>query len=266
MINSTGRKKFIGFSFVFYLGIFYGGINLYLNDKLRAEMEAIISSGRRKEERKVIHERLAGSYEKKTEKFEIRNQFNKYRRVLVSYAKGKTLECGVGTGRSLEFYKNDADVIGIDYDSKMLEQAKAKLDERAAHNISPDAKIVLTKLDCEELKENFPADFFDTVVDINNISCYDDYNKVYEGIKHVMKDDGIFVFLARGQSTFRPIQDFYKIFRPFVFMKQGQDLTINWSEFIEQDKDWEILYKERKNYGRTYIYVLKLHKNRNTKI
>jgi ubiquinone/menaquinone biosynthesis C-methylase UbiE len=261
MSNSTARKKFMPFSFAFYIGCFWGGINLFLNDKLRAEMEAIIKSGRRKEERKLIHERLAGSYEKKTEKFEVRNQFNKYRRVLISYARGKTLECGVGTGRSLEFYKPDADMIGIDYDSKMLEQAKAKLDERGDHNIDASAKIVLTKMDCEEIKQNFPADFFDTVVDINNFSAYDDYQKVYDGIKHVLKDQGIFLFMVRGESNWRLIQDFYKIFRPFVFMKQGQDLTVNWSEFIESDKDWEVLYKNRKNYGRTYIYVLKLNKN-----
>ena len=265
-MSSGSRKRFIGFSFVFYLGAFYGGINLYLNDKLRAEMESALKSGRKKEELKIIHDRLAGPYEKKTEKFEGRNQFNKYRRVLISYAKGKTLELGVGTGRSFEFYKDDADIIGIDYDAKMLEQAKQKLDEREGSNINPNAKIVLTKMDCEELIQIFPADYFDTVVEFNNFHCYNDYEKVYSGIKHVLKDQGIFLFLARGESTYRPLQDFYKMFRPFVFMKFGMNLTNNWSDLIENDKDWEILYKQRKNYGRTYLYVLKLNKNKNNKL
>ena len=86
------RKKHIGISFLFYIGAFYGGINLSLNDKLRAEMETILNSGRKKEEMKIIHDRLASSYEKKTEKREVRNQFNRYRRVLISYAKGQVLE------------------------------------------------------------------------------------------------------------------------------------------------------------------------------
>lgn len=257
----TSRKKFIGFSFVFYLGAFYGGINLFLNDKLRAEMEQVLNSGKRKEEYKMIHERLASSYEKKTEKFEARNQFNKYRRVLISYAKGKTLELGVGTGRSLEFYKDDADVIGVDYCEKMLDQAKEKLDDKKANNISEVAKFKLTKLDCEQISENFPKDYFDTIVDFNNFHCYDDYESVIKGIKTVLKDKGIFLFLARGESFYWPIIDFYKIFRPYVFMKFGQNLTINWQDLIENDKDWEVLFKERKNYGRTYLYVLKLNKD-----
>ena len=45
-------------------------------------------------------------------------------------------------------------------------------------------------------------------------------------------------------------------------MRKGQDLTINWADLVENDKDYEILYKERKNYGKTYIYILKLNKKR----
>jgi ubiquinone/menaquinone biosynthesis C-methylase UbiE len=243
------------------------GINLFINDKLRAEMEEILKSGRKKEEMLKIHDRIAGSYEKKTERFEVRNQFNKYRRILISYAKGKVLECGVGTGRSLEFYKEDADVIGVDYSSKMLEQAKEKLDEKEHFNINKNAKINLTKMDCEEdLKNNFKESYFDTVIDFNNFHCYYDYKKVYDNIKYVLKDGGIFVFLARGESNYVLIRDFYKFFVPYVFMKFGQNLTTNWSELIENDKDWEVLYKERKNYGRTYIYIVKLHKNNNNKL
>jgi SAM-dependent methyltransferase len=261
-IFSKGRKKFIGFSFFLYLGAFYCGINLYLNDKLRAEMEGIIAAGKKKEEMLKIHERNAPSYEKKTEKFEVRNQFNKYRRILTSYAKGKTLELGVGTGRSFEFYKDDAEVIGIDHSAKMLEQSMAKLDEKGDNNISEKIQIKMKQLDCEDLRDNFPSDYFDTVIDFNNFHCYYDYKKVYDNIKHILKDDGIFLFLARGESNFFLLRDFYNVFKPYVFMKFGMDLTTNWSEVIENDKDWEILYKERKNYGKTYIYILRHKKNR----
>ncbi len=261
-IFTSYRKKFIGVSFLFYIGAFFGGINLYLNDKLRAEMEGIIKAERKKEELKIIHERVAPSYEKKTENLEVRNQFNKYRRILVSYAKGKVLECGVGTGRTLEFYKSDADLIGIDYSAKMLEIAKHRIDNRELHNINKDSKIVLTNMDCEHLKDKFPENYFDSVVDINNFQAYHDYKKVYDGIKFVLKDEGLFLFMARGESNFFLIRDFYKIFLPCIFMRKGQDLTINWSELIEKDKDWEILHKERKNYGKTYIYILKLKKKK----
>lgn len=256
------KKRAIGVSFLIYLGAFGVGINLFLNDKMRAEMESVIKSGRKKEEMKIIHDRIAPSYEKKTEGLEIRCQFNKYRRILVSYATGKVLECGIGTGRSLEFYKKDAELVGIDYSPKMLEIAKNKLEDKEVNNINKSLKVDITTMDCEDIKENFSEGLFDCVVDINNFHSYNDYMKVYQGIKFVLKDQGLFLFMARGQSDWLIIRDFYKMFKPYVFIKYAQDLTIDWSQLIENDEDWEILFKARKNYGKTFIYVLKYNKSK----
>jgi len=38
----------------------------------------------------------------------------------------------------------------------------------------------------------------------------------------------------------------------------GYDLSNNWEEIFEKDKDFEIVYKNRKHSGRTYVMVLKL--------
>lgn len=258
------RQKFIGISFLGYLGAAYTCVYIYLNDKLRVEMNNAIKEGNKKQELFEIHERMAGSYEKKTENFEFRNQFLKYRRILISYAKGRVLELGVGTGRSLEFYKDDtSEIIAIDYSNKMLDQAKNKLDDREEHRILPNTNIKLIKMDCEDIVKHFGENSFDSVVDINNFHSYNDYEKVYSNIKQVLKNDGILLFLARGESDFFFLRDFYRFFKPFIFMKLGQDLSTNWTNLIENDKDWEILYKKRKNYGRTYIYILKLKKNNN---
>jgi ubiquinone/menaquinone biosynthesis C-methylase UbiE len=259
--RGASRTKFIGYSFFFYMGALYCGVNLYLNDKLRAEMKQLEDEDRKKEYIIDLNDRIAHNYEKKTENFEFRNQFNKYRRVLISYAKGNVLELGIGTGRSLEFYKQDTKIIGIDFSPKMLEIAEDKLKNRDDFNIPQEIDIKLMLMDCENLK--FEDNSFDTVVDINNFQCYYDYEKVLKNIKKVLKDNGIFIFLAKGESDFLIIRDFYKLFKPFVFMKFGQNLAINWKEIFEADKDFEILFKDRKNYGRTYIYVLKLHKNEN---
>ena len=51
-----------------------------------------------------IHEKSAESYDKNIEHRELSNKMNTYRRVLLSYAEGKVLEVGVGTGRCLKFY------------------------------------------------------------------------------------------------------------------------------------------------------------------
>jgi ubiquinone/menaquinone biosynthesis C-methylase UbiE len=253
------KPKFIDLSFFLYLGGFYCAITLFINDKLRADAREIEKKGKKKEAMLEIHDRIANSYEKKTERFEFRNQFHKYRRILVSYAKGKVLECGVGTGRSLEFYKDDCNVIAIDHSSKMLEKAKERLDDPEFNDIK-NKNIELRQMDCEDLK--FGDNSFDTVVDINNFQAYYNPEQVMKEIKRVLKDNGVLVFLARGESEFTIIKHFYTIFKPYVFMKTAQDLTKNWESFIEGDKDWEIMFKQRKNYGRTYVYVLKLHKDK----
>jgi ubiquinone/menaquinone biosynthesis C-methylase UbiE len=255
-----GKPKFIDLNFFLYLGGFYFATTLFLNDKLRAEIKALEKQGKRKETLQEIHDRIASSYEKKTENFEFRNQIHKYRRILISYAKGDVLECGVGTGKSLEFYKDDCKVIAIDHAPKMLEKAKEKLDDKEFFDIK-NRNVELRVMDCEGIE--YPEGSFDTVVDINNFQTYNDPSKVMENIKRVLKDNGILVFLARGESDFAIVKHFYRIYKPYQFMKFGQDLTINWENFIEKDGNWEVLFKQRKNYGRTYIYVLKLHKENN---
>ena len=223
-IPST-KKRFIGVSFFGYLAVFFGFINLYLNDKLRAEMEKTEETGKKKEKFKEIHERNALTYEKKTEFIEFKNQINKYRRILLSFAKGKVLETGVGTGRSLEFYKNDVnEVICVDYSVKMLEQAIEKYENKEDFRIKHN-NIKFTIMDVENL--GFDDNSFDCVVDFMNLHCYNDYKLVIKNIKTVLKDNGIFIVLARGESDYFFIKDFYKVFKPFFYLKQGLIFNYN---------------------------------------
>jgi ubiquinone/menaquinone biosynthesis C-methylase UbiE len=213
------KKKFLGLNFFAYMGLFFGWVNLYLNDKLRADMEKVEENGARKEKLKEIHQRNAGSYEKKTNFFEVRNSINKYRRILLSWAKGRVLDVGVGTGRNLEYYKNDVtELICIDYSSKMLEQAIEKFDNKEEFRIK-DIDVKFNLMDAEELK--FEDNSFDCVVDFFNMHSYNDYNLVIKNIKRVLKDQGIFIVSARGESNYFLVKDFYKMFKPYFFMKQG---------------------------------------------
>ncbi len=263
---SNTRKKFLGASFFIYLGGFYGGINLLINDKLRADMEKILEKQIKKKKLHEIHDLMAANYEKKTDNFEFRNQYNKYRRILYSYAKGRCLEVGVGTGRSLEFYKSDVSLIAIDYSKKMLEFAKEKLEDREIYRIPKNLNCELMNIDGEAMEKEFGENHFDTIVDFNNFHSYCNPDIIYNNIKKVLKPEGVFIFHARGESDFQFIRDFYKMFRPTFFMRRGQDVTQNWSNYFEKDDDWEILYKNRKNYGRTYIYIIKLKSKKNEDI
>ena len=215
----ANKKKLVGVSFFIYLGMFFGWVNLYLNDKLRADMEKVEKNGNKKEKLKEIHQRNAGSYEKKTNFFEFRNQINKYRRVLLSWAQGRVLELGVGTGRSLEYYKKDVtDLVCVDYSPKMLEQAIEKYENKEENRITnSNAKFSL--MDVERL--SFDESSFDCVVDFMNMHSYNDYRLVIENIKRVLKDNGVFIVIARGESSYFMVKDFYRIFKPYFFMKQG---------------------------------------------
>lgn len=263
---NSNRKKFLGASFFVYLGGFYVGVNFLINDKLRADMDKIIEKGIKKDRLHEIHDLMAPNYEKKTENFEFRNQYNKYRRILYSYAKGKCLELGVGTGRSFEFYKDDVDLTAVDYSRKMLNIAQEKLEDREINRIPKNLKCEIKELDGEDIEKEFSENYFDSVVDFNNFHSYCNPNLVYNGIKKVLKLDGLLIFEARGESDYQIIKDFYKVFKPTFFMRRGQDITENWAKYFDNDDDWEVLYKNRKNYGRTYIYILKLKSKKNTDV
>jgi predicted TPR repeat methyltransferase len=60
---------------------------------------------------------------------EFSNKISRYRKRLLSYASGRVIELGVGTGANLPFYRGDVDeVIGVDWSDKMLIKAFENID------------------------------------------------------------------------------------------------------------------------------------------
>ena len=54
-------------------------------------------------------------------------RYKKWRPTLVGDLKGKVLEAGVGTGRNLEFYHEDVDMVGIELSKQMLRKAEKRI-------------------------------------------------------------------------------------------------------------------------------------------
>ena len=60
---------------------------------------------------------------------EFSNKFSRYRRRLLSYASGRVLEVGVGTGANLPYYRSSVyELVGVDWSDKMLMKAFENLD------------------------------------------------------------------------------------------------------------------------------------------
>ena len=82
--------------------------------------------------------------------------YSKWRKKYFSNLIGKVLDVGIGTGKNIDYYNNEAEVTGIDFSKKMLEKAKRKLKKSGRKNIS------LKLMDVENLK--FRDNSFDYVI------------------------------------------------------------------------------------------------------
>jgi len=81
--------------------------------------------------------------------------FSRWRRQLVTRAKGKVLEVGVGTGKNFPYYPKGADVTGLDIADKMLLHARLRADKLGF-------PVHLMEGDVQSLP--FPENSFDTAI------------------------------------------------------------------------------------------------------
>ena len=69
------------------------------------------------------HQELAESYDKS---LEWKENIEKVRKTLLTYAEGNVLETGWGTGNNSKYYKDDVKVTCIDWSVNMLQEALGK--------------------------------------------------------------------------------------------------------------------------------------------
>ncbi len=101
------------------------------------------------------YDRIARFYDIVDRPMDLLGGVARRRRRLLARARGATLEIGVGTGRNLDAYPPDADVIGIDASANMLARAR-----RRADRLGVPIRIELA--DVQQLP--FADATFDTVV------------------------------------------------------------------------------------------------------
>ena len=148
-----------------------------------------------------------------------------WRSELLSNVKGKVLEVGVGTGKTLPYYPEGIELTGIDISLKMLERAKQRAD-------TLKIKVELLLMDIEKM--TFPDRYFDTIVSTFVFCSVPDPIQGLREVKRVLKDDGVALFLEHIRSENWFLGKMMDIFNPMVRSLIGPNINRRTVENIRQ--------------------------------
>jgi len=154
--------------------------------------------------------------------------YQKWRPALVGDLQGKVLEAGVGTGRNLEFYRADVDMVGIELSQKMLRQAEKRITRARC-------KVRLI-LEDATIMQSIESDQFDWI--FSTFMCCvmpDDLQTLaVEQFGRVLKKGGRFRILEMVFSKNRKLRKRQELYAPFVEKIYGARFDRNTLRHIEQ--------------------------------
>lgn len=123
--------------------------------------------------------------------------------------RGSVLEVGVGTGLSLQHYKPDLQVTGIDFSAEMLAKAQRKVE-----CLHLDQVVALRQMDARTL--DFPDNCFDTVATMQVLSVVPEPERVMSEIARVLKPGGKVVITNHFMRTKGTLALLERISAPFA--------------------------------------------------
>ena len=160
------------------------------------------------------YDRNAAVYDKVLSPVE--KTLSKWRRRLLKDAHGKTLEIGIGTGKSLSDYPKGVSITGIDSSENMLKYAR----KRANGYNHIDELLIM---DAEDLR--FPDTTFDTVVSSCVFCSINNPVKALKEIKRVCKSTGTVYLLEHVRSQKKVIGKIMDILNPISFKLYGDNIN-----------------------------------------
>ena len=121
----------------------------------------------------------------------------------------RILEVGVGTGLSLQHYRADASVHGVDISAEMLEKAREKV---AMHGLTQVKGLL--EMDAEAM--SFADDSFDVVVGMYVASVVGDPARMLAEMRRVCVEGGDIVLVNHFASENRLLRGFEKAISPIA--------------------------------------------------
>jgi len=160
--------------------------------------------------------------------------YRTWRPSLVGDLRGKVLEAGVGTGKNLEFYHPDVDLVGIELSEHMLHIAK----KRSAHS---KCQISLINEDATVM-QSLASNQFDWV--FSTFMCCvmpDDIQKLaIAQFARVLKQGGQFRLLEIVYSKNKKINRRQRYFAPFVELVYGARFDRNTLHYLEESTHFNV--------------------------
>src|SRR5918997_1100293 len=166
------------------------------------------------EHARLAYNRIAGEYD------EYVGYVEKYllgdgRYWVCAQAVGDVLEIGVGTGRNLPYYPNDARLTGVDLNSAMLTIAR-----RRAANLGRAVDLRLGDAQALDL----PDSRFDTVVATLALSSIPDYRRAVAEARRVLRPGGRFIVLDFVRSPLLTVRAIQRLLGPFMVRRYALHL------------------------------------------
>ncbi|WP_167914891.1 class I SAM-dependent methyltransferase [Thermococcus sp. 21S9] len=145
----------------------------------------------------------------------------KARKRLISRAKGRVLELGVGTGLNLPFYRNVEEVLGVDISRKMLEKAKKKRAEVPVKLIQADARSL-----------PFSDKSFETVVSTFFLCVVPEKERVIREINRVLKPNGFLLAMECSPPENRAFRALLSGISALTSRLTGTDFRTNIAQLL----------------------------------
>lgn len=160
--------------------------------------------------------------------------YQQWRSGLVSDLRGKVLEAGIGTGRNIEFYHKDTELVGIDLSSHMLHRAK----KRASKS---KCRVKLVNEDATIMK-SIDSNEYDWVLSTFMCCVMPDEIQplAIEQFSRILKQGGRFRILEIVFSKNRNIRKRQDFLASFVEKIYGARFDRNTLSYIEQSPDLKI--------------------------